>query len=85
MGTARSPWLHTQPTIHQSDAMPLDAPLVQRCPPCAGECQQGRACPATREEPLGSRVLIAVLFAAFVALMIFWLPLIAAAVAWWRA
>ena len=42
MRNAPELWLNTSPGVQQTAPAELDAPL---CPPCTGDCRQGRACP----------------------------------------
>ena len=45
-------WRHTQPAVHETqpgqlaEVLTLPRRVSPSCPPCTGDCNQGRACPA---------------------------------------
>jgi hypothetical protein len=38
-------WRHAQPAVQETALADLDGPLIG-CPPCSGDCDQGRRCPS---------------------------------------
>ena len=59
------PALPSDFTPHSSARMPLDS-LARSCPPCNGECRQGRDCPAEAKLTWQRFVLPAMLLVALV-------------------
>jgi hypothetical protein len=54
--------------MHPRNEREAHRAFVESCPPCSGDCRQGRDCPAENDGPRDSRPLLLVLLG----LAVFW-------------